>query len=116
LDPDPTLEVVRARLARHGTADEHVAHALAVQSGGNPLFLEQLAAEVLRSHGAAGALRKLTLTELIQERIGRFSSRMREFLHFLAVFGEPLPENLLLQLVPDDGDHRVAVSGLVVEN
>ena len=74
---------------------------LAAQSGGNPLFLEQLAADLVRSHRAGEALRPLTLTELIHDRIGRLSSATREFLQFLAAFGEPLPEDLLARLVHD---------------
>ena len=108
------VELARSLLARHGVTNEELASALAAQSGGNPLFLEQLAADLVRSHHAGEALRPLTLTELIRDRISRLSSATREFLRFLAAFGEPLPEDLLARLVHGDErqcDGRVRYGG-----
>ena len=116
LNPEPAMEFARSLLASHGVANEEIACELAAQSGGNPLFLEQLVADFVRTHRAGGVLRPATLLGLIHDRIGRLSSAKREFLQFLAAFGEPLPEDLLLQLVPDQGDSATGVSSLVAQN
>src|ERR1019366_9400997 len=104
LNPEPAVELARSLLARHGANNEEVARSLASQSEGNPLFLEQLVVDFVRSHRAGEVLRPLTLTELVHGRIQRVSSATRAFLRFLAVFGEPLPEDLLPRLVPDQSD------------
>jgi hypothetical protein len=116
LDPEAAVEVARSLLARHGVTNEELASALAAQSAGNPLFLEQLAADLVRGHHAGEALRPLTLTELIHDRIRRLSSATREFLQFLAAFGEPLPEDLLARLVHVEGDSAAVVSSMVAQN
>ena len=116
LHAEASVELACSLLARHGVHNEELASALAAQSGGNPLFLEQLAADLVRSHHAGEALRAVTLTELIHDRISRLSSATREFLRFLAAFGEPLPENMLSRLVQGDGDSATVVAGMVAQN
>ena len=116
LNPEPAVELARSLLARHGANNEEVARSLASQSEGNPLFLEQLVVDFVRSHRAGEVLRPLTLTELVHGRIQRLSSATRAFLRFLAVFGEPLPEDLLPRLVPDQSDGSAAVASLIAQN
>ena len=116
LDTEPAVKLARSLLARHAVADEELASELAAQSGGNPLFLEQLVADLARTHYAVEAHRPLTLVALVHDRICRLSSATQQFLQFLAAFGEPLSEDLLARLVPNDDDSATVVSGLVAQN
>ena len=100
LDSQSADLLARSRLARHGINDPEVASALAAQSGGNPLLLEQLAADFTPSRHPDELRRQFTLAELVQNRISRLSNATREFLQLLAAVGEPLPEDLLVRLLP----------------
>jgi hypothetical protein len=97
-------------------SDPDAVSTLASQSGGNPLLLEQLAADFGSGKLAKAPRRHLTLAELIRERVNRLSHATRGFLELLAALGEPLPEDVLPRLLPSDADAAAAVSSLVSEN
>jgi tetratricopeptide (TPR) repeat protein len=115
LDSQAAEQLARARLARDGISDPDAACALASQSGGNPLLLEQLSADFGRGELTDGP-RRLTLAELIQGRVSRLTSSTRAFLRLVAAVGEPLPEDVLAHLLPNDPEGANAVSSLVSEN
>jgi energy-coupling factor transporter ATP-binding protein EcfA2 len=116
LDSQSADLLARSRLARHGINDPEVASALAAQSGGNPLLLEQLAADFTPSRHPDELRRQFTLAELVQNRISRLSNATREFLQLLAAVGEPLPEDVLVRLLPSQAEGASVVSSLVSEN
>ena len=115
LDSHSVDQLARSRLARDGISDQEAVSALASQSGGNPLLLEQLATDFGRGKLADGSPR-LTLAELIQGRVSRLSNSTRAFLRLLVAAGEPLPEDVLVRLLPNDPGGAGAVSSLVSEN
>ncbi len=112
----PAVQLARSLLARHGATNEEVAVSLAAQSEGNPLFLEQLVVDFVRTHRTGPGGQALTLTELVQHRIQRLSNLERQILQFLAAFGELLPEDLLPRLVHGQNDGAAAVSSLAAQN
>jgi eukaryotic-like serine/threonine-protein kinase len=116
LDSQSADQLARSRLARDGVSDPEAASTLVAQSGGNPLLLEQLAAEFKRGQLAGGPRRRLTLAELVQGRISRLSNSTRQFLQLLAAVGEPLPEDVLVRLLPTQAEGASAVSSLVSAN
>jgi energy-coupling factor transporter ATP-binding protein EcfA2 len=116
LDADSAGQLARALLARHGIADEEAASFLAAQSGGNPLLLEELAADLKRGQHSGANRGRLTLAELLQDRISRLSNATREFLKLLAAVGEPLPEDVLVRRLPSQAEGSGVVSNLVSEH
>jgi predicted ATPase len=73
LSPNAAVELTRSLLARRGVDNEEVASSLASQCDGNPLFLEQLVLDFVRSHSPGEVLRPLTFKQLIHNRVQRLS-------------------------------------------
>ena len=115
LDPPSAVALARSLLARHGAANDELAAALASHTGGNPLLLEQLAAGFVRGSGTE-VMPPRSLAELVRERMSRLSGVTRQFLRYLAAFGEPLSENVLVHMLPPDAGAAGAVSSMVSQN
>ena len=98
-------------------SDQEAASALASQSGGNPLLLEQLATDFGRGKLADGS-RRLTLAELIQARVSRLSNSTRAFPGRLPCrrLASRCRRSVLVRLLPNDPGGAAAVSSLVSEN
>jgi class 3 adenylate cyclase/tetratricopeptide (TPR) repeat protein len=86
LDDDATAELVRALLC--GEADDQVVAFLLERSGGNPFFVEELAAFVQDTHDPSG-LRELpaTLHGLVAARLDALAPTERSLLEDCAVVG-----------------------------
>ncbi|MFW6050343.1 MAG: protein kinase domain-containing protein [Myxococcota bacterium] len=91
LSPEEARDAARARL---GGPAQALADAIARESGGMPLFLTQLA-ERARTTGRAEGV---PLAEVIAGRIRDLPSGAPAYLEALAVFGRPVPRELVAQV------------------
>jgi eukaryotic-like serine/threonine-protein kinase len=114
LEPPATAQLARSLLVGHNASSEELIQTIAAESGGNPLLLEQLAAEAVNAPVQGRRSRRLTVKDLVHERVLRLSEAARSFLEMLAAAGEPLPEALVNQLAP--ADRLSAISSLISQN
>jgi eukaryotic-like serine/threonine-protein kinase len=73
------------------------AHSIAVESQGNPLFLDELAHSWLSEERGGRSLGPLTLQELIAGRIAQLPDEARVLLEVLAVAGEPVERSVAIR-------------------
>ncbi|HQR66103.1 MAG TPA: AAA family ATPase, partial [Thermoanaerobaculia bacterium] len=73
------------------------AHAIALESQGNPLFLDELAHSWLSEEGVDRSSKPLTLQELIARRIAHLPDEARVLLEVVAVAGEPVERSVALR-------------------
>jgi hypothetical protein len=104
-------ELARALLGPK--AETGQVEAVARESGGNPLFIQELA-HYLRSgeSGATTAGRAVTLDEMLWSRIERLPADERRVLEIVAVAGRPLAPALARQAVDLQSDERGLVAHL----
>jgi predicted ATPase len=96
--PEAESLVVAATEAR--PLRRHDIDALTERAAGNPLFLSQLLAGVLRT-GAADDL-PLTVESLVTEQVDRLPLRDRRILRFASVLGLAFPEELIWSVLEID--------------
>ncbi len=72
-----------------GSADCELARRVARAGGGVPFFIGELC--MFLQGAPAGAEERLSLEEVLRQRIGRLPARARELLELASIAGEPLP-------------------------
>jgi hypothetical protein len=106
LDEAEACDLARALLGEGAPAGQ--AEAIARESGGNPLFVQELV-QYLRSGGEPGTL---TLDEVLWRRIERLTPDERRLLEVVSVSGRPLSQVLARQAAELEGDERALVAHL----
>lgn len=101
LDPLDSAESARAIAAWLPSAEPFLAQEIYRQSGGSPLFIEELChaaaeGEIKLTPGAAGAA---WINALVASRLGRLPDPQANFLRMASVAGNVFPEWLLKRLV-----------------
>ncbi len=97
-------------LARMGRSDPGAlaeAARIAVESEGNPLFVEELVRHAA-SRRRRGDNREISLEQLVLARLDGLTTPARRLLEVVAVAGRPVPQNLACGTAQlDPGDHTV---------
>jgi serine/threonine protein kinase len=106
LDEAEACDLARALLGEGTPAGQ--AEAVARESGGNPLFVQELV-QYLHSGGEP---RALTLDEVLWERIERLTPEERRLLEVVSVSGRPLSQALARQAAELEIDERALVARL----
>lgn len=107
-------ELTLALLGREDPVARAQAHVVARESGGNPLFIDEL---VKHLQGGAPidhweAIGKLDLDEVLWQRIGRQPEEAQRLLSTVAVSGRPIPQATAFQAAELDAGARVALASL----
>jgi hypothetical protein len=84
-------------LAQVADVDESLAHAIADEAGGHPLFIDELARHSPRVHGRAERLE-----DALWDRIGKLDAAARSILEVVAVAGSPLVKETAARAVGID--------------
>ena len=94
---------------RDGQAAQVHAKGIALESGGNPFFVQELARQI-RSEPSAGpdVTRNVGLDDMLWKRIQELSEGARRLLELVAVFGRPLPEAVACQAAELGAEGRAA--------
>jgi serine/threonine protein kinase len=107
-------EMALALLGREDSVSLAQAHLVARESGGNPLFIDELV-----KHIQSGAptehwaeIGQLDLDEVLWARIGRQPEEARRLLAVVAVSGRPIPQALAFQASELGPGSRVALASL----
>lgn len=109
LDEAEACELARALLGEGGPAGQ--AEAIARESDGNPLFVQELV-QYLRSGNQPHAV---TLDEVLWARIGSLNSAERQLLEVVSVAGRPLRQALAWQAAGLEADEQALVARLRAE-
>ncbi len=107
-------ELTLALLGRDDPVARAQAHVVARESGGNPLFIDELAKHI---QGGAPidhweAIGKLDLDEVLWQRIGRQPEEARRLLGAVAVSGRPIAQATAFQAAELVAGARVALASL----
>ena len=106
LDALPHQDAARLAAARLGlAAPDPLCDQIATESGGNPLFVEELARHAVSRESIRDASR-LGLEAMTQARVASLSEPARELLAVLAVAGGPLPQRVAMQAASPRADTR----------
>jgi eukaryotic-like serine/threonine-protein kinase len=108
LTPEEAEDLARGLLGKGGSAPE-AARAIAIESRGNPLFLNELVLASL-SEGPGRPAGSLTLHELIAERVSRLPDEARRLLEVVAIAGEPVERSIALRAADLEPAETHAVS------
>ena len=108
LTPEEAEDLARGLLGKGGSAPE-AARAIAIESRGNPLFLNELVHASL-SEGPGRPAGSLTLHELIADRVSRLPDEARRLLEVVAVAGEPVERSVALRAADLEAAETHAVS------
>src|SRR5690606_10884295 len=92
LSPDQAEELALARLGRDTDAARADAHRIAAESGGNPLFVEELARHLASHRGVTPV--EVTLDAVVRTRLAGLRPAGRSLLEIVAVAGRPIPPSL----------------------
>ncbi|WP_434415583.1 protein kinase domain-containing protein [Nannocystis pusilla] len=92
LSPDQAEELALARLGRDSDSARAEARRIAAESGGNPLFVEELARHIAGHRGAAPA--EVSLDAVVRTRLANLRAAGRSLLEIVAVAGRPIPPSL----------------------
>lgn len=92
LSPDQAEELALARLGRDSDSARAEARRIAAESGGNPLFVEELARHIAGHRGAAPA--EVSLDAVVRTRLAGLRAAGRSLLEIVAVAGRPIPPSL----------------------
>ncbi len=104
LGPLPYEEACRLAAAKLGlTVPDDICDEIARESGGNPLFVEELARHAANTDAVRGAGR-LGLEAMTQTRVHGLPSTARSLLNVLAVAGGPLTQRLAIEALSSPGD------------
>jgi tetratricopeptide (TPR) repeat protein len=96
LTPEESEELARGLLGGTRAAGE-AAHAIAVESRGDPFFLYELVQAWQSEPAAPGAEGALTLDALIRRRVSRLPEEARRLLELIAIAGEPVERSVALR-------------------
>lgn len=107
-------ELTLALLGRDDPVARAQAHVVARESGGNPLFIDELVKHI---QGGAPidhweAIGKLDLDEVLWQRIGRQPEEAQRLLGTVAVSGRPISQATAFQAAELDAGARVALASL----
>jgi tetratricopeptide (TPR) repeat protein len=114
LGPLAVADAQKLALALLGEDNVHTrqaARAIAKESRGNPLLIEELTRTHRgRAPDASGTLANATLEEMIARRLERLPPETRRLVEIVAVAGRPVPTTLLVEAAGDgqEGATRVA--------
>jgi hypothetical protein len=92
LSPEQAEELALARLGRDSDAARADAQRIAAESGGNPLFVEELARHLASHRGPAPV--EVTLDAVVRTRLAGLRDAGRRLLEIVAVAGRPIPPSL----------------------
>lgn len=109
LPPEEAEELARRLLGGQRSAPEG-ARAIALESRGNPFFLDELVHASLSEPGSARAARPLTLHELIGNRVSQLPDEARRLLEIVAVAGEPVERSVALRAADLEGHTPAALT------
>jgi len=107
-------ELALLRMRRDGAGERNGSGALAeaariaLESEGNPLFVEELVRHATRSR-RRGDTREISLEQLVFARLDGLSAAARRLLEVVAVAGRPVPQNLVFTTAGIDGDDHAAL-------
>ncbi|MHB1559000.1 MAG: serine/threonine-protein kinase [Isosphaeraceae bacterium] len=107
-------ELTLALLGRDDPVARAQAHVVARESGGNPLFIDELVKHI-RGGGPIDhweAIGRLDLDEVLWQRIGRQPEEARRLLGAVAVSGRPIAQATAFQATELDAGARVALASL----
>ncbi len=107
-------ELALALLRRDDPVARAQAHVVARESGGNPLFIDELVKHI---QGGAPidhwkAIGKLDLDEVLWQRIGRQPDEAQRLLSTVAVSGRPIAQATAFRAAEIDASARVALASL----
>ncbi|MBA3549927.1 MAG: protein kinase, partial [Nannocystis sp.] len=108
--------------ADHAGHADHADHAvlaeaarIALESEGNPLFVEELVRHATLSR-RRGDTREISLEQLVFARLDGLPAPARRLLEVVAVAGRPVPQNLVFTTAGLDGDDHAALGLLRVQH
>jgi serine/threonine protein kinase len=110
LTPAEAEELARGLLGGGRSASE-AARAIAIESRGNPLFLDELV-HASFDEGPGRPAGTLTLHELIGRRVSRLPDQARRLLEVVAIAGEPVERSVALRAADLETGEAQAVSVL----
>ncbi len=124
LDHKHAEELALLRMGRNGPASptDRTGHAalaeaarIALESEGNPLFVEELVRHATLSR-RRGDTREISLEQLVFARLDGLPAPARRLLEVVAVAGRPVPQNLVFATAGLDGDDHAALGLLRVQH
>jgi serine/threonine protein kinase len=107
-------ELALLRMGRTGHADHGAlaeAARIALESEGNPLFVEELVRHATISR-RRGDTREISLEQLVFARLDGLPAPARRLLEVVAVAGRPVPQNMVFATAGIDGDDHSALAML----
>jgi hypothetical protein len=111
LEFDDAQKLALSLLGEDNPPSRQAARAIAKESRGNPLLIEELArAHRGRAPDASATLANVTLDEMIARRLDRLPPETRRLVEIVAVAGRPLPTSLLVEASgsPEEAAVRIA--------
>ncbi|HTU19744.1 MAG TPA: AAA family ATPase [Gemmataceae bacterium] len=108
LDPIEVRDLARALLGPNASADQ--VEAIARESAGNPLFVQELV-QHLQTEDEPVTL-AITLDEMLRQRVERLPPAERRLLEVVAVAGRPISQVLARQAAELETDERALVARL----
>jgi len=101
-------ELALLRMGRSDQAALAEAARIALESEGNPLFVEELVRHATLSR-RRGDTREISLEQLVFARLDGLPAPARRLLEVVAVAGRPVPQNLVFATAGIDGDDHSAL-------
>jgi eukaryotic-like serine/threonine-protein kinase len=95
LEPDEAESLALARLDATDPSSPVIARAVAHESGGSPLLIEELARTNRAVQSAPGAPGVLSLEEMVSERLEKLPPQARVLLETIAVAGHPMRTSVI---------------------
>ena len=92
--PEEAEELARRLLLSGGQSAAEMADPIALESHGNPLFLDELVRASLSEQGSGHPAVPLTLHDLVGGRVSRLPDEARRLLEVVAVAGEPVERSV----------------------
>ena len=104
-------ELAMLRMGRTDQAALAEAARIALESEGNPLFVEELVRHATLSR-RRGDTREISLEQLVFARLDGLPAPARRLLELVAVAGRPVPQNLAFATAGIDGEDHAALGPL----
>jgi serine/threonine protein kinase len=108
-------ELAMLRMGRTDQGALAEAARIALESEGNPLFVEELVRHATLSR-RRGDTREISLEQLVFARLDGLPAPARRLLELVAVAGRPVPQNLVFATAGIDGDDHAALGLLRVQH
>jgi tetratricopeptide (TPR) repeat protein len=90
----------------------HQARQIARESGGSPLFVNELVRYAAGGGESPGQRGPVLLEQVLEERLARLTPESRRLLEVIAIFGGPIDQRLALRAARQSGDVRALLSTL----